>query len=58
MAVDENENVYVTGSSDEASWLSTSGLDVVLLKYSKEGTLGWAKTVGSKESDAGYAGKS
>lgn len=60
MAVDEDGNVFVTGyirgtfSDQGMSVTSVGGSDIVLLKYSPDGDLLWARTAGGPNNDGAY----
>ncbi len=62
VAVDDQQNCYVTGEiedtaqfSSSVSLISKGGNDIFLSKYNSNGTLVWAKSFGSTESDKGYS---
>jgi hypothetical protein len=48
MAIDANDNIYLAGSSYS---FGAGRMDVLLLKYNKEGELLWSKTWGGPEYD-------
>lgn len=62
VAVDKQHNCYVTGEiedtarfSGSVSLISKGGNDIFLSKYNENGSLIWAKSFGSTESDKGYS---
>ena len=60
MAVDEGGNVFVTGyfrgtfAEQDVSVTSVGGADVLLLKYSPQGELLWARSAGGPLGDGAY----
>lgn len=60
MAVDENGNVFVTGSirgtfnDGDVSVTSVGGTDILLLKYSSDGELLWGRVAGGPYNDAAF----
>lgn len=65
VAVDANENVYVTGvfkgtanfnpSGTALNLSSAGGLDIFVAKFDASGTLQWAKAMGGSKDDVGYS---
>lgn len=52
IAVDDSDNVYVTGESKSAS---PNGDDYVTIKYNSEGTVKWIRTYNGPSGNADYA---
>ncbi|MBK9411947.1 MAG: SBBP repeat-containing protein [Bacteroidetes bacterium] len=62
VAVDNQHNCYVTGEIEDVAHFSSSvsltsngGNDIFISKYNANGSLVWAKSFGSTESDKGYS---
>lgn len=65
IAVDANDNVYVTGifkgtanfnpSGTALNLTSAGGLDIFIAKFDASGTLQWAKAMGGTKDDQGYS---
>lgn len=65
VAVDANENVYVTGvfkgtanfnpGGTALNLTSAGGLDIFVAKFDASGTLQWAKAMGGSKDDCGYS---